>query len=201
MQRPTTHAPRAGCSLCTIITTLRNTGSSSNQSTPVDVDHAYRTPWNPNLSPNLSSPTVQGGSRFPNSPTAHVPLTVPSSASGSSASNSADGRRAVYMDEDLSVWAADRSTGEALASGERHLVLAFNAHVESVYEFVSSSTSMSRERHCAECSYMIVIGTGRCTTLGTNVEDRQRSARQRPVRSSRFADGREKDRFRCRSHP
>jgi hypothetical protein len=38
----------------------------------------------------------------------------------------------------LTVWPAlSGRAGEALASGERHLVLAFNVHVESVYQFVS----------------------------------------------------------------
>lgn len=169
MQRPTTHAPRAGCSLCTIITNLRSTAgssnSNSNQSTPVDVHRSYRTPWNPDLSPNPNhSPTSQDP-RSPTSPSYKAPLTSSSNSTATSTSGSTltvDDRRAIYMDEDLTVWPAKSSTGEALASGERHLVLAFNAHVESVYEFVSDLPSYpfsSRIEICVSASIAVADET------------------------------------------
>lgn len=137
-QRSSSHTPRAGCSLCTIITNLRSTATSSgsSESTPVDIQHAYRTPWATSLSPGPSSPTptTPHEQPSPTSLTAHAPLTSPSTSSRKVAGE----RRAIYTDSDLTVWPAlSGRAGEALASGERHLVLAFNVHVESVYQFVS----------------------------------------------------------------
>ncbi|KAG7562607.1 hypothetical protein FFLO_01980 [Filobasidium floriforme] len=138
-QRSSPHSPRAGCSLCTIITNLRSTATSSgsSESTPVDIQHAYRTPWATSLSPGPASPTptTPHEQPSPTSPTAHAPLTSPSTSTSTSSRKVAGERRAIYTDSDLTVWPAlSGRAGEALASGERHLVLAFNVHVESVYQ-------------------------------------------------------------------
>jgi hypothetical protein len=141
-QRSSPYTPRAGCSLCTIITNLRSnaTSSGSSESTPVDIQHAYRTPWatSPSPGPASPTPTTPHEQPSPTSPTAHAPLTSPSTSTSTSSRKVAGERRAIYTDSDLTVWPAlSGRAGEALASGERHLVLAFNVHVESVYQFVS----------------------------------------------------------------
>lgn len=61
----------------------------------------------------------------------------PSAGIGSEEYVTVKEKKVVYLDKDITAWIAPQSTGEALASDGRHLVIAFNAHLESVYNLVS----------------------------------------------------------------
>jgi hypothetical protein len=61
----------------------------------------------------------------------------PSAGMGSEEYVTVKEKKVVYLDKDITAWIAPQSTGEALASDGRHLVIAFNAHLESVYNLVS----------------------------------------------------------------
>jgi hypothetical protein len=67
----------------------------------------------------------------------------PSAGMGSEEYVTVKEKKVVYLDKDITAWIAPQSTGEALASDGRHLVIAFNAHLESVYNLVSTSPSLS----------------------------------------------------------
>jgi hypothetical protein len=133
------YSPRSGCSLCTIITNAQPKFSPHPPSGPIGPQYPA-SPVLPDsqwVSLPLNTPTPVSTGTFLDSPSSPATLSV-SSTSNSSPKTMEDGREIVYRDREVTVWTARREKGEALASNGRHLVVAFNAHVESIYELVSA---------------------------------------------------------------
>jgi hypothetical protein len=133
------YSPRSGCSLCTIITNAQPKFSPHPPSGPIGPQYPA-SPILPDsqwVSLPLNTPTPVSTGTFLDSPSSPATLSV-SNTSNSSPKTMEDGRAIVYRDREVTVWTARREKGEALASNGRHLVVAFNAHVESIYELVSA---------------------------------------------------------------
>lgn len=138
------YSPRSGCSLCTIITKAQSKLSvyPASGSTGTHYPASPILPDSQWVSLPLSTPTPVSTGTFLDSPVSPATISA-SDVTNNNSKTMEDGRELVYRDREVTVWTARREKGEALASNGRHLVVAFNAHVESIYELVSSSRRLA----------------------------------------------------------
>jgi hypothetical protein len=199
---PTPHSARAGCSLCTIIAKSRIPAHSyppSSSQTDVLSPVVPDSPW---MSLSLNTPVQNSTSpMFPNSPQSPINLISRTTTTTIPYKHTADEREFVYLDKELTIWTARQEKGEALASGGRHLVVAFNAHAESIHDLVSfvSRLPCICDRRSAGLSDTLVTLSrtpvyftgpfrrslvtpdvqGRLRTLGQGVHDENRTKKYR----------------------
>lgn len=180
-ERPTApYAPRSGCSLCTIITNAQPKFSPHPPSGPAGPQYPA-SPIIPDsqwVSLPLHTPTPVSTGTFLDSPSSPATMSA-SNISTIQPRTLEDGREIVYRDRDITAWTARREKGEALASNGRHLVVAFNAHVESIYELVSAlRPSGFRCLLTNAAVFPHLSGPTRCSALTEDDEGGFRPARQ-----------------------